>query len=270
MKVLIKAQGGVASICYRLKEPEGRVYAKRGDVDVFTDGSRRRMLKFLRSSSAGYRSIGTLTYPEQFDASAFRSHWRAFASRWRRLFAGDAGASMFWFLEFQENGQPHFHFYCNRYIEKGWLSVSWYNIAGTGCPIHFRAGTNIQGLRGTKYSVIAYAAKYAAKSDQKTMPDLYKAAGAGRWWGIVGNRSIVSAGIQVDGVEIGVFGLDSLMNLIYKGRGKVIFDDFGALVVKFDNDVDFWRIFKLIKNADKVLQQAESKYRSEIYRQRRG
>jgi hypothetical protein len=270
MRISIRAQGGSASVCYRLKEPESREYAKRGNVDIFTDGSRRRMLKFLRSSDAGYRSIGTLTYPSEFDASSFRAHWRAFASRWRRLFAGDVSASIFWFLEFQQNGQPHFHFFCNRYIEKGWLSVAWYDITKTGCVLHAKAGTNIQGLRGAKSSYIAYAAKYAAKNNQKTLPDMYKDSGAGRWWGIVGNRDIVSAAIMVDDTEVGFFGLDSILDMIHRGRGRVIFDDFGALVVVFPEELDFWDLFRKINSADKVLQQAESKYRAEIYRKRRG
>jgi len=270
VKVSIKMQGGVGSICYRLKKPESREYAKRGSVDVFSEPSRRRMLKFLRASSASYWNIGTLTYPKEFDASAFRAHWRAFASRWRRLFAGDDGASMFWFLEFQGNGQPHFHFFCNRYIEKGWLSVAWASICNTGNKSHVKCGTNIQSLRGDRRSVLAYAAKYAAKSEQKTMPGLYKDKGAGRWWGIVGNRSIVSAAIVVDDVEIGIFGIDSILDLIRKARGNVIFDEFGAFVVAFSDDAQFWTVFKKVKRADKMLQQAEQNYRARLYSERRG
>lgn len=270
MRVSIKVSGGVGSVCYRLKEPESREYAKRGDVSIFTESSRRRMLKFLRSCSAGYRSIGTLTYPAGFDASAFRSHWRAFASRWRRLFAGDDGASLFWFLEFQSNGQPHYHFFCNRYIEKGWLSTAWSSICRTGCIDHYRAGTSIEGLRGKRQSVLAYAAKYAAKNDQKAMPAVYEAEGAGRWWGIVGDRSVVSASIVVDDVELAVFGFDSILDLIKNAKGRVIFDDFGALVVAFSDDSQFWEVFKQVKRADKVLQQAEQRERARLYRERRG
>jgi hypothetical protein len=270
MKVHIRAQAGRASISYRVKEPESREYAKRGDVSVFTDASRRRMLKFLRSSVGSYRAIGTLTYPAEYDASSFRAHWRAFAERWRRLFAGDGGASLFWFLEFQSNGQPHYHFYTNRYIEKGWLSVAWASVVGSGDISHYRAGTNIQSLRSGRSGQVGYALKYAAKNEQKKMPDMYRALGAGRWWGVVGNRDVVCAAIVVDDIEVAVFGLDTLLDLVRRGRGRVLFDDYGSYVVEFDDETWFYAVLQRLKDAEKVLLQAEQDERARFYRARRG
>ena len=256
------------SVVYRLNVQE-RSYAKRSNVDIFTDGSRRRMLKHLRSCSAGYRAIGTLTYPREFDASEFRSHWRAFVERWRRLFASDHGASLFWFLEFQSNGQPHYHFYTNRFIEHGWLAVTWASITKTGNIDHYKAGTSIESIRNLD-SLFSYAAKYAAKSEQKTMPDMYKAKGSGRWWGVVGDRSIVSAALVVDDVELAVFSIGDLIQYIRKSRNRIVYDEFGATVFVFDNISDFWDIFKRVKGANKVLFKAEQAYTSQLYRERRG
>lgn len=267
MDVYLKFQGGVFSLCRRFN-CEGREYGKRGDVSVFSSGSRRRMLKYLRSSVARYWAIGTLTYPSEFDASDFVSHWRSFVERWRRVYGADDNNSLFWFVEFQGNGQPHIHFYTNHFIEKGWLACAWASVVKSGNADHYKAGTSIEKFR-SEGAVVSYAAKYAAKSEQKTVPPLYADKKGFRWWGVVGQRSVVSAAIKVDDLEYVYFDLCELVKTVSKLKSKVLFSDFGATVWAIESRSDYFMIYKAFKRANKVLLQAEQKERSRIYSERR-
>ena len=278
MECLIKAQARQVSICYKrkdFKDDKGyRIIRKRDVVGEFSDASRRRMLRYLESSKAGYFSIGTLTYPHMQDqeiARQYRKHFRAFAERVKRLFAHDQNFSLFWFLEFQKNGRPHFHFYTNRFIEYGWIAAAWYQIVDSGCAEHAKAGTSIEGFRSGKAGLLKYAAKYSAKRDQKTMPDVYKnSKSTGRWWGIVGNRSVVSAAIRVDDTEYFAFDIFDLHRACEKLCKKLVFDDYGVKVFHFDSESSFFEVFRMIKRANKVLFKAEQICATELYRKRRG
>lgn len=155
------------------------------------------MRDYLDRSVAEMSIMGTLTYPGEFEPefwSETKQHWRRFAARWRRKYASDRGASLFWFVEFQRRGAPHFHFFTNREIDKQWLAESWWDCLGRRSEAHLRAGTRIERLRCGHGGAIAYAAKYAAKAEQKTVPRLRGASGEifeifpGRWWGVIGSR----------------------------------------------------------------------------------
>lgn len=264
MDMYLKFEGGQFSLCRRFNLKE-RFYAKRSNISVFSDGSRRRMLKYLRACVARYWVLGTLTYPADCDARNFQKHWRAFAECWRREFGADSSNSLFWFVEFQRNNQPHFHFYANHYIEKGWLAVTWARIVNSGNASHVKAGTRIEALRD-KSSAQKYAAKYASKSEQKTLPVLYEGKKGFRWWGIVGSRDIVSASIKVDDTEYAAFELFDVVELVERGGSRLIFDDNGAKVWRVDNKAHYGAIFKAMKRGKKMLLQAEQKRESELYR----
>lgn len=277
MECLIKAQARRVSVCYKRGSHgnvEGRIYSKRDVVSNFSECSRRRMLQYLQSCKAGYFSIGTLTYPQMPHEEVreqYRADWRAFAERLKRLFTGDKGFSCFWFLEFQTNGRPHFHFFANRFIEYGWIAAAWYQVVGSGCAEHAKAGTSITGFRSGKRGFCKYAAKYSAKREQKEMPDVYKdSKSTGRWWGIVGSREVVSAAIRVDELEYFDFDIFELRKKCDLLASKVVYDDFGVRVYHFDDDASFYSVFRGIKRACKMLQQAEQANRARIYRERRG
>lgn len=264
MDMYLNFAGGQFSLCHRFNTKE-RSYAKRTNISVFTDGSRRRMLKYLRSSVSKYWVLGTLTYPCEFDARDFKQHWRTFVERWRRVYGNDSSNSIFWFVEFQRNGQPHIHFYANHYIEKGWIAIAWSSVVNSGNTKHEKVGTRIETLRD-RDSALKYASKYAAKNEQKALPALYEGSKGFRWWGIVGNRDIVSATIRVDGTEYTAFELQDIVDLVKSVKNKVIFEDNGVTVWKIYNKRDYGLIFKAFKRGNKVLLQAEQKRESEIYR----
>lgn len=264
MDMYLNFSGGQFSLCRRFNTKE-RLYAKRSNISVFTDASRRRMLKFLRASVANYWILGTLTYPSEFDASDFQKHWRAFVERWRRVYGSDKSNSIFWFVEFQRNNQPHIHFYANHFIEKGWLAVAWSSVVNSGNACHVKAGTRVEALRD-RDSSIKYASKYASKNEQKTLPALFEGEKGFRWWGIVGNRDIVSASIKVDDTEYIAFEINRIKEIVMSCRNKVIFEDNGVTVWRIYDKRDYGLIFKAFKHGKKMLLQAEQKREAELYR----
>lgn len=209
---------------------------KRGIVDDFSKRSASRMSRYLRSCTSDYKYFVTLTYPKaQASWSGYRSHFRAFIERARRAGYIRPVDSIFWFVEYQSRGAPHFHLFTTSYIGKIWLSQNWYEVVASGDRNHLLAGTNIQKIRGGRKSIRSYARKYAAKNDQKTLPSLleYKRAnesvGGARWWGVVGVRSVVAATTSL-GVNTGGRSEDVEFN---KCLDKVISDAIQFQRVKY-------------------------------------
>jgi hypothetical protein len=162
--------------------------AGRSNITAFSVRSGARMRRFLRCCDAQYRIMGTLTYPAEFPRSGrvVKAHFRAFVERCRRYHEreGHAGWSIFWFLEFQARGAPHFHFFTNYEIPRDLLALWWYDVVGSGDKRHLLAGTRIEYLRAGRSGAISYASKYAAKVEQKAVPAGFE--DVGRFWGAVG------------------------------------------------------------------------------------
>lgn len=144
--------------------------------------------------------MGTLTYPEGLHWRDCKRHWRALMARLARRCQRQhlTGWSVCWFVEFQRNGRPHFHFFTDLWVPRDWLAQAWFEIVGSRDPKHLAAGTRIETLRAGRSGTISYARKYAAKLDQKTLPALLENSGIGRWWGVVGARGVVAATTRVD------------------------------------------------------------------------
>jgi len=122
----------------------------------------------------------TLTYGATWptDGRRVKNDWRAFTERMRR--AGYfAKESIIWFLEFQTRGAPHFHFLATGWIPKQFVADAWAAVSG-GIA---KACSRVEGLKHPE-AAGAYAAKYAAKNEQKAVPPEYK--DVGRFWGIAG------------------------------------------------------------------------------------
>ncbi len=121
----------------------------------------------------------TLTYPRNWrhDAPSWKLDLEAWA---RRVAARDPSAYVYWRLEFQERGAPHFHlllFGLDR-VDSAWLHGVWYGIIGSTDRYHWRYGTDVRPIREWK-QVARYVSKYTAKVDDSPAPD-----GVGRYWGI--------------------------------------------------------------------------------------
>ena len=112
----------------------------------------------------------TLTYPGAFptDGRETKKHLRRFRARIERKFGK---LKVLWRLEFQKRGAPHFHLLLMDppWIDKEWLSKTWYECVGSHDPKHLKRGTNIVGVarKGENKKVIAYVGKYISKVDGK-------------------------------------------------------------------------------------------------------
>ena len=71
------------------------------------------------------------------------------------------------------------------------------------------AGTRVETLRTGRGGTIAYASKYAAKATQKKVPLEY--LNCGRFWGITGERRLVSAATSLRVTDANRSRLPSLM-----------------------------------------------------------
>jgi hypothetical protein len=202
------------------------------------------MRRYLRETTVEYTHMVTLTYPEEFptDGGKCKEHLRRFLQEVQReykrtsAFKRDPTSktswhSSFWFLEFQKRGAPHFHIFTNWAPSKSWVSLRWYEIVASKEEDHFKAGTRVEKLHGGKQATVSYASKYAAKLIQKIAPVGFD--NLGRWWGVYGNRSVVSAeclvtglAAQTENVKISYRSLISLLKrLVDEGKAKVIKTD---------------------------------------------
>lgn len=149
------------------------------------------MLDYLRGCESEYLVMVTLTWPSSASPAPEEAERcrRAFCKRLLR--SQPSGFSFFWFREFTTRGTCHFHGYANRYIPRRWLASAWAETCKTGDQNHLAAGTRVEALRRGRAGICKYAAKYASKQAQKTLPE--GISGCGRWWGISGSRRVVAA-----------------------------------------------------------------------------
>jgi len=168
---------------------------KHEEVRIFTQSSKRRMSKYLRTARSNYVAMGTLTYPVGFKVTAFEAYYHLvkLEKRWVYLKSMldpnfKQSHSWFWFKEFQNNGQIHLHFFSTETIHHQWLAKAWYQVVGSGNPNHLKAGTSICRIKSGRPGMVRYAYKYAKKQEQKLVPESF--GKAGRFWGILGNNAV--------------------------------------------------------------------------------
>jgi hypothetical protein len=157
--------------------------SKRGKITSLSYKARHRLLLQARNVD-GMVAEATLTWPAEFPTDGLivkRNLWAMLHWLTRRGIGG------MWFLEFQERGAPHFHVFLDGKVGKVALSAAWYRIVKSGDEKHLRAGTRIAGIR-KPYALAVYAAKYAAKMAQKTVPEGY--SDVGRFWGLFGGLKV--------------------------------------------------------------------------------
>jgi len=176
----------------------------RGDVVAFSEGSAKRMLRYLQEAEADYAYMGTLTVAGDFssDGDAFREAVDRFLVWFQRAQRRTAGAdrdrcSIFWWVEFQARGAPHLHFFFTHFVPWKESAAAWARacVRVGLCPIDeeskfVQTSTRLEKLRGGWRAACAYARKYARKTEQKQVPEGY--SWHGRWWGVRGLRSRVS------------------------------------------------------------------------------
>lgn len=217
----------------RFVQPRGHRYdgAVRGLVGGFSPRSASRLRDYLWSSVASYRSLITLTYPADSEAGrndvASKRHLACWFKRLRRELGGRGSdrwqwSSWCWFREYTKRGVIHYHIFGTHYVDRHWLSRSWWQACGRISDAHLRSGTNVcsfgEGEASRRWSA-KYAWKYAWKSEQKGLPP--GLTGAGRWWGVVGYRKTRECDVEWRG-EIAV------VNGCYDARLPRVINDFIA------------------------------------------
>jgi len=134
------------------------------------------------------------------DGERAKRDLKVFVQRLQRAYGGVSSTfSAFWFMEFQKSGRIHFHIFCTGTYGKQFISRSWYEIVGSDDQYHLKCGTRIEGIRAGKAGMQRYAAKYAAKSEQKIVPD--SISWVGRFWGVFGLRMTCTADTIIEGSE---------------------------------------------------------------------
>lgn len=169
----------------------------RGVISGLSRAATRRLVLAARNV-VGLVVMLTLTYPAAFpvDGRRVKRDW-ATMRKWlvRRGVAG------LWFLEFQARGAPHIHVFLTGPVDKCAVAHAWCRIVNSGDPRHLVAGTRIEWLRSPN-AVGTYAAKYAAKREQKEVPEEY--ISVGRFWGMFGGLRLTA--VVVDGHLVEVKG----------------------------------------------------------------
>lgn len=177
--------------------------AKRGKIVRMTEQSKSRMVAALQDLLPSYRFMGTLTVGADWDrdGSAFKAlldrFFVWFLAAMRRASGNPVEDSVFWFLEFQARGAPHVHFFYTTRVPWESAAKKWADLLG--CQKLFRTATRFETLRSGKGrsargGAIAYARKYARKSEQKEVPEDYRSVG--RFWGVRGCRIRCTCKVQ--------------------------------------------------------------------------
>jgi len=86
-------------------------------ITHLTNRSKRRMLFVLRNCGVNWKSFHTMTYPRIFpkNGKTFKKHLREFFIALRFKLPGH---KYFWFMEFQERGAVHYHFWSTATLEE--------------------------------------------------------------------------------------------------------------------------------------------------------
>ncbi len=156
----------------------------RKAVICFSKASKRRLL-FVARNFPGLEIMLTLTYPSDFPMNGrlVKNHWR----RFRQWMIRNGAITGLWVLEFQKRGAPHFHLFIREPLDRQKVSEAWYRIVGSGDVKHLAAGTRIETFRYPP-ALGSYVMKYAAKMEQKEVPEGFHSVG--RFWGTWGKPEI--------------------------------------------------------------------------------
>lgn len=185
----------------------------RGKISEFSAGSSKRLKEYLRTCESDYHTLLTLTYPagEGYSGERAKRDLKVFVQRIRRnkgtVVNGLLPLSIFWFMEFQGRGSIHFHCFLNARIPKSEVSKMWYEVCGTDDARHLASGTKIEAFRAGRKGALSYAAKYAAKHEQKAPPKSF--GWVGRFWGVFGCRSRVAAAMVFNSNLGGISGVST-------------------------------------------------------------
>ncbi|HEY3899612.1 MAG TPA: hypothetical protein VGM54_13410 [Chthoniobacter sp.] len=218
---------------------EGSARGIRGKIQGFSRKSRLALLQTTaKLDRSGERpKFVTLTYPGDYPRQF--TEWKKdldfFATYFIRRYPG---AAFIWKLEPQERGAPHFHLlvWGVPFINKEWLSQTWFQIVGSGDERHLRAGTRVEDIRSWN-GVMCYAGKkYMGKECDapRNWPDY-----VGRYWGIYGRaRMPFAEAVEVTFSARGLNRVHRVLRRYFASKG--IDWKTGGGVLLFSSNFDLW------------------------------
>ena len=207
---------------------------ERGEVVELSRSSLKKLSFVANNSEVDFTHMMTMTYPEVFpeDGREVKRQLNLFLTRARQLVGG---LSYLWFMEFQKRGAVHFHvmtagavgvataFECSGVggeLRDIWVGIvaGWYRDGGmVPCAHHATYGLHMEPIRES-LGAARYVAKYAAKVDQKQVPEWY--ASVGRFWGNSRDVKPRERGVVV-GVPLVEFPEDRVASIeIETGEGE--------------------------------------------------
>jgi len=168
----------------------------RGKIKGLTRRSLERMVFTVTETQLKFKSMLTLTYPDTYpdDGRKVKRDLQAMLKILRR----GLGADYIWFLEFQTRGAPHFHILLSVPVQRQFYVAGKWALLVTDNDKDFRRVAAVHSHRSqwenlrSEDGAKRYVAKYAAKAEQKEVPEHYR--NVGRFWG----ASV--------GVKVGVYG----------------------------------------------------------------
>lgn len=191
-----------------IRNPYPRI---RGKVKRLSRRSLERLIFMTTETGVKFKSMLTLTYPEEYPRDGYKV--KSDLNRMLIWIKRNLGADYLWFLEFQARGAPHVHVLLDVYPHSRWrVAGAWASIVVAEeemgwldvCKVHahdkqWQAIRHPDGAR-------RYVAKYAAKRDQKAVPEDY--SNVGRFWGAsVRVKSTVNKGVYFDANEDWIRGM---------------------------------------------------------------
>ena len=198
----------------------------RGEVDGFSQASRRRLLYLLASLDRKKMPkplFMTLTYPgqewERYGGTKeeVKRHLNTF-HHWLRYHYPQA--AVIWRQEFQKRGAPHFHLlvFGVDFIDRQLVAEEWYRIVGSNQPSHLAAGTQVVACRSWKQATM-YVAKYMAKPQSLAETEVPIHLRPGRVWGIWGREQLVREAVEYRLTDQEFFELRRIARGVAKSKG---------------------------------------------------
>lgn len=194
-----------AKWCYAVKKMEDKLVKRRREIQYLAGGgsqgggkppertaitsmtpaSANRLKKYIDNYYEDFFNMITLTYGADWptDGKEVKRNLNAFFERIRRT-GWFKEYSLVWWLEFQQRGAPHIHMVTTGWMPMRFVATIWSEVSGAPAA----SSTRVESLYASD-EVGRYAAKYAAKTDQKQVPEGYDHFG--RFWGRRGRRPVV-------------------------------------------------------------------------------
>lgn len=247
IKYCVSINGNLICLSQHNPDKPRKETAKRGKITKFSDKSRANLLKYTRGIPKDrYKVFVTLTYKNaptdaknHLDRILKELESAANQSKNKKPF------SALWCMEFQERGVIHFHIWLTHYIDKTELRKKWNRITKQESD---NPSTDVRGWQAKSQSGLSsYVSKYAAKQEQKELPDEQKEKGAGRWWGIRGDDSTPLKLKK----RVSRRDFENVREEIVRERGyKKINIEYVNLYVVPDRDMDY--IFQLVEKLNGI------------------